>query len=82
MVTASVQAFPNPTTGELNVQFQMEPGNGYRVILLDGMGRAVNEWFTGDQVTLNVDISDVAPGLYFIQVTNGLEHEIIRIVKD
>jgi hypothetical protein len=82
MVTASVQAFPNPTTGELNVQFQMEPGNGYRVILLDGMGRAVNEWFTGDQVTLNVDISDVAPGLYFIQVTNGLDQEIIRIVKD
>lgn len=79
---STVNAFPNPTTGDLNIQFQMERGIGYRVILLDGMGRVVNEWFTGEQVSLQVDISDVAPGLYFIQVTNGTDQEVIRIVKD
>jgi len=82
LMESTVNAFPNPTTGDLNIQFQMERGIGYRVILLDGMGRVVNEWFTGEQVSLQVDISDVAPGLYFIQVTNGTDQEVIRIVKD
>lgn len=82
MIETWVKAFPNPTTGELFLQVQMEVNDGLTIQLLDGMGRAVKQWMAQDPANVELDIRDVPSGLYFVEVTNGAQREIIRVIKD
>lgn len=77
-----VKAYPNPTTGQLFVQVQMEIGQGLQMTLLDGMGRSVREWFVGEQSTTELSIQELPAGLYFVQVSNGITRETIRVIKE
>lgn len=82
MMDTWVKAFPNPTTGQLFLQVQMEAESGLTIQLLDGMGRSVKQWTAQDPANVELDIREVPSGLYFVEVTNGSQREIIRVIKD
>ena len=77
-----VKAFPNPTSGSLTLQVNMPVGQGLYVDLMDATGRVSLRDFIGEQTDVELDLSEVPLGMYFVQITNGVDREVIRIMRD
>jgi hypothetical protein len=59
------RVFPNPATTRLSIA-SVERGTPYKII--DVFGRVVLSGMTLDHATLNVDISDIPRGIYYVLV--------------
>ena len=77
-----VEAYPNPTTGRVTLSVNMPLGEGLQAEVVDAMGRVALREFLGDQTTVELDLNDVPAGMYFIQVTNGMERKVIRVMRE
>ena len=77
-----VKAFPNPTSGSLTLQVNMPVGQGLYVDVMDATGRVSLRDFIGEQTDVELDLSEVPSGMYFVQITNGVDREVIRIMRD
>ena len=74
---AAFSVYPNPATNEIFVDGQDLDGF---VSIRDAQGRTINtNTLVGERSRL--DISELAPGLYFATVRNGDETETLRFVK-
>lgn len=62
--------FPNPTTGELNIEIPSEFENG-EVSILDLMGRKVFVKNIQNSGIMNIQVSDLVAGSYIIQIKNN-----------
>ena len=78
----NISCFPNPVNNQLNIN--IEAKGKIVVQITDISGRIVRAeepvWLTGN-VTLNYDISNFNPGIYFLQLQNGEKLETVKIVK-
>ena len=68
--------YPNPNNGVFTIQYGGETGHQISISVLNTLSqtvyeRNVNE-FTGETVQ-EIDLSNLTPGIYFIQVRNGNE---------
>jgi hypothetical protein len=77
-----VEAYPNPTGGRLTLNVLMEAGEGLTAEVLDAAGRVVYREFLGQQTNVELDLNGVPSGMYFIQVTNGVSREVIRVMRE
>jgi len=69
--------YPNPSTGVLNVV--LTSGNS-TIEVLDVLGNVViTRTFTA-ATTAQIDLSNEAQGVYFVQVTNGTEKNIRKVI--
>ncbi|MDA0912927.1 MAG: M43 family zinc metalloprotease [Bacteroidetes bacterium] len=82
LAISSVLAFPNPTTGQLSIRIEMEAGNGYEVSLMDGTGRVVYYENVGSANLVSLDLGGLPVGLYFVQVSNGMDVQMTRVIKE
>lgn len=73
----ALNVFPNPTTGTLNVNYDFKTTVEATVIVTDIAGRQVYTNNFGKQnvgaQTLNMNLSNLAPGVYTIELTAGDE---------
>lgn len=76
---ASFNAFPNPFTSLLNLEFY-NGGKSRTICLIDAGGRKINEWQT-DNTNVSFDLSKAAPGLYILQITEGQNTWKTKILK-
>jgi len=67
---ALFQYYPNPTNGRLKVQFGSGSLSDRTVSLIDKLGRAVL-YAEANTSEIELDVSDVSQGLYFLQVKEG-----------
>lgn len=75
-----IQAFPNPVTSNLNVQFTLPEGE-VMLQLFDAQGRSVKQMqfrSTGSSISTSIDMSNLKKGIYFIR----LNEETLKIIKD
>jgi hypothetical protein len=77
-----IEAYPNPTNGRLSLNVHMEPEAGLELTVFDAMGRKVLRQALGEQTFTELDLSSVPSGMYFIQVANGTERELIRVTRE
>lgn len=77
-----IEAYPNPTNGRLSLNVHMEPEEGLELTVFDSMGRKVLRQALGDQTSTELDLSSMPSGMYFIQVANGTERELIRVTRE
>lgn len=83
---ANLGVFPNPTTGVLNINFELINTDSQTIIsIMDANGRIVktiseNTNFEGFN-RINTDISELAKGLYFLTVQSGSSVVSKRIIK-
>lgn len=76
-VSAQVSIFPNPGTDLLNITMPEGSVNWkYRILSADG-----KQLTNGSLVNAQVDISDLAAGLYFLALDNGQKTARITFVK-
>jgi len=63
--------YPNPSDGELNIEFTPEIAGSVQIQLMDVNGKLIQQHFiyatTGSNLVL-VDAQDIAPGMYFINM--------------
>jgi hypothetical protein len=83
----SINAFPNPTNGDLTVELacqNCEEDATYRVKVSDIYGHQVAEvevTISVGEASAKLDLSQFAAGVYMITVDNGMERLVERIVK-
>jgi len=74
--------YPNPTKGEIVVDFQYNPDWIGKTVSVVNINGAVISKFTITSRIQQVDVSSLAPGMYFIQGENGsqkLRNKFIRL---
>jgi hypothetical protein len=74
--------YPNPTKGEIVLDFQFAPDWIGKTVSVVNINCAVISKFTITSRIQQVDVSSLAPGMYFIQGENGsqkLRDKFIRL---
>ncbi len=73
-----LQVYPNPTSGEFTVE--LSNGAGKSIQVIDVTGRTViSENSTDDHIQVN--ISSLANGVYYVKVKSNNATEVIKLVK-
>jgi len=78
-------AFPNPTSGLLSVQFETTRKENLELHVIDLMGRIVLSKViesNGDIQSLDLDLSNIAAGVYTVSIANNSEISMRKIVKE
>lgn len=71
--------FPNPTNGVLNLEFSTASLKTLQIS--DMSGRVIKTISTSNQAEI-LDLSDLANGIYFLNVISSESSEVIKIIKN
>lgn len=74
-LSLGMSVYPNPATDVVNVKYTLEKASDAELVILDELGRMIravqkDQSMTGEQ-TATVNISDLAPGVYYIRLSAG-----------
>lgn len=72
-VTEQLRLWPNPTSGVVTVEIDLEPGATATMTVVDVLGNTVISAQTSDRRTI-IDMGQVPRGTYMIVVTTAAEH--------
>ncbi|WP_298712611.1 T9SS type A sorting domain-containing protein [Chitinophaga sp.] len=81
--TPSLKAYPNPFSGQLNVQ-GLQANRRYRLSLHNSTGQAMSSRIVEGQQTAIIAGSTLAPGIYFLRIFDvklGKEVEVLQVIK-
>ncbi|MEN8927478.1 MAG: T9SS type A sorting domain-containing protein [Flavobacteriales bacterium] len=76
----NVKVFPNPTDGQLRLQFDKTVEKG-SIILFDELGKKILDQEINRLSELDLNIESCASGLYFVLIQAGEKRTIERIIK-
>ncbi|NET31478.1 MAG: T9SS type A sorting domain-containing protein [Cyanothece sp. SIO1E1] len=83
----TVDLAPNPVSDNLRVDITIGEGGNFRtstIEIMTSVGRRVyrrtEATYDGDN-RVNISVSDLQPGVYFLRVRNGSQREVVRFVK-
>jgi hypothetical protein len=79
-----LSVYPNPTNNSFVAQFNSPLKGKIEVIILDELGRVVNHQIvnkTNDQIQINVDLSTMNKGVYFLKIQSDQSQFIKRVLK-
>lgn len=77
----SISIYPNPATDVLNLQFPASSNNELRISLLNNAGQLVRTFeLNGSQETTQLQLGDLANGLYFVKLVSNHEVAIKRLI--
>lgn len=80
----SISVFPNPATSVANIQYDFEASNDLRIQLTNSLGQQISsDLLNNAQVgTHQLNLKDLATGVYFIHITNGEQSMIEKLFVD
>ena len=77
---------PNPTGGQLNVQYAVKQAGMMHIGLLDAAGRELRVFYRGRQpaglYTLRAELGDLAAGTYLLRVVSPGGVSVQRVIKN
>jgi len=73
--------FPNPVGDILNVVLT-EPQLNNNMVLSDAMGRQITNYEYSDTENLEINVSSLTPGLYYLSISNDTKTELLKFVKN
>lgn len=80
----TLDAYPNPTTGQLTVTISLDEPMPVMLRLHNLMGREINQWSATESTQkhqLMIDISVYPQGIYVLHAENGKKHIAKKILK-
>lgn len=83
--TGTIKIYPNPIVNNatLNIEVVTDNKEAVNVTLVDISGRIIfQNKFDATSNLINIPTQDLARGLYFVKVQNGLNVNIQKIIKD
>jgi hypothetical protein len=75
-----IKVFPNPTTNLFNLKVSTSSVENAKARLLDVQGRLIKTISINPNETITLG-SDLKPGVYMVEVLNGEEKKVVRMVK-
>ena len=79
-VGTELQLYPNPASNWLNISLQIETSSKAQVLLRNSQGQVtLDKSVRLDMGTAQLNISDLSPGLYFVEVSAEQRRSITRI---
>ncbi len=69
---------PNPTNGNLRLNYEYDPALDATIVIFDKMGKRHKELKVDNLSNIDIDLSTYLPGLYFVQVNNLKENIFIN----
>ncbi len=81
----AVSLFPNPSSSQVNIQMNVENQSDFDLVITDLSGKVVlNETVSASALTQGYvfDISQFEKGIYFVNLSNGSELYIQKLVKN
>lgn len=78
---AEIRVYPNPTSGILNIGFHNPDIHGATIKIVDVMGKEVNETFIGNAPIIQLDISLLRNGFYFVSVITEQHQATVKLLK-
>jgi PKD repeat protein/photosystem II stability/assembly factor-like uncharacterized protein len=82
MDEASVTAYPNPTKGNLTINWTGYDENPI-ITIIDSKGQLIESYLPSEKSgQLNIDLSNQNAGLYLIRVTTKNRQETLKVVMD
>ena len=77
-----LKAFPNPTNDMVYINMNMGDASVKTIVVFDSFGKIYSINSQSVDHLIQVDLTGVSPGMYFIKVTlDDNTEEILRIVK-
>ncbi len=78
-----VRVFPNPTFGELTIQYESNRAfeTTYEISTITGQILKTGQVEGRNSVTIPVDLSAYDAGIFLVKVTDGEQHRIKKIIK-
>jgi len=77
---ADMTLYPNPTTGNVNLNFG-QTLNGGTIIICNIMGKQVYRLENLNRQLLNIDINDFNKGVYFVKIQKGNQQKRLKLIK-
>lgn len=78
--------FPNPTTGKLNIEYNVTKNTIIHAEVVDALGKLVAKQtlsFNANENTQSINMASLPNGMYFVNLTNSEnKSQTIRIVKE
>lgn len=78
----TMTVYPNPSNGIFTIEIPSMPSNQSRIYISDITGREVKMMSAFVSNTIQVDISDVPNGIYFIKYIDENHSEVIKVTKE
>ena len=79
--SGSLQIFPNPTNGKINIRMSWDsPNNSNRFVLNIYGKQLLNKRIT--EQTTQVDISSLPSGIYIVMIKNEKTVQLTKVVKE
>jgi hypothetical protein len=76
----TVKVFPNPTDGQVKIQFDKVIENG-SLTLYDELGKRILDQNIDRLNAVNLNITECASGLYYVLIQSGEKRTIERLIK-
>ena len=83
-VSSELAIYPNPNNGRFTLDFEADEGGDVSIMLTNLLGQNVRQWkdyADKGRFTMQIDISDLANGTYFITIDNGVEKNTAKLIK-
>jgi hypothetical protein len=77
----NAEVYPNPFVKSVSVNIATTSSEAVNVKLTDFSGRVINEYRNVDPAAPFEINADIAPGVYFVNVTQGMNEKMIKVVK-
>ena len=81
-VLAGVSVYPNPAGSMVRIEAEMNGEAPVTITLTDALGRVALTRQLGEDLALDLDVSDLEAGLYLVRATNGTEEQVIRLMVE
>jgi hypothetical protein len=78
--TTGLSTFPNPFTKSLNIKITSDKNRPAGVILVNSEGKAVRQFRTVTNKTLQADIRNLAAGIYVLKAVAGKERYVKKLL--
>ncbi len=78
--TNALRVFPNPSNGVFTLQADMTMSAGTQITVQDALGRVIStETLRNAKQEISLDLSQQAPGVYLVRVSNGNQLQTIKV---
>ena len=78
---SEIQVYPNPFTNELNIQLPLDRFENANITIYDVAGRILEKYNTQNLGTEFRIGKNLIPGLYIVDINNGLRSERLKVSK-
>lgn len=82
IMEATMTVHPNPASGTTELSWEADPTSAAQITILSADGKMVQEMEvqpTHVRESLKLDLQNLAPGVYFVHIANGLRRGSVRL---